>query len=191
MRSYKTALFAIFALSMTAGCGAGPYGFSQTYVPLGEEEDLWDGSDAFTYEAVTSDPADYQGKTIGWFGVVEDVKEVDGKFQIRLSHRKHQERHLCDSDSDRSCRVTVHFKSSGGFSAIVKLRPEDNVPGLDKVQPGSLMRIYGTVRCEENDDEQVECDYDDLGGILLDASYYRQWPARYFVTTRAAASMRR
>lgn len=187
----KTAFFSAAALLLTAGCGAGPYSFSKEYVPLDEEEDLWDGADAFTYEAVNSDPADYQDKTIGWFGVVEKVEPADGMFEVRLSHRKHQPRHLCDSDSDKSCRVTVHFKSSGGFSVLLKLRPEDTVPGLDKVQPGTLMRVYGKVRCRENDDEQIECDYDDLGGILLDGIWYRQWPARHFVTTRAAASMRR
>ena len=31
----------------------------------------------------------------------------------------------------------------------------------------------------------------DRGGVILEAVYYRQWPARYFVTNRAAASMRR
>jgi len=28
-------------------------------------------------------------------------------------------------------------------------------------------------------------------GIVLDGEYYRQWPARHFVTTRAASTMRR
>ena len=74
---------------------------------------------------------------------------------------------------------------------LLSLRPEDTVPGLDKVQPGTLMRVFGRVRCRQNEDEQMQCDYDEQGGILLEGVYYRQWPARYYVTTRAASQLRR
>jgi hypothetical protein len=179
----------LFAL---AGCGAGQYGFSQEYRPLDEEEPFHADGTELVYEEVNGDPAAFEGKLIAWFGVVEKVTlNDDGRYQIQLSQRKHQPRHLCDSDADDSCRVTVHFASAGGFTAFVQLRPEDTTPGLDKVQPGSLLRVFGKVRCRLNDDEQKVCDYDDRGGIILDAAYYRQWPARYFVTNRAAASMRR
>jgi len=191
-RTFLAFLFVAAACAAATACGAGPYGFAKTYVPVDGEDDYWDGAEEFTYESVNSNPDDYQGKLIGWFGVVESVtQKEDGGQEVRMSHRKHQPRHLCDSDSPSSCRVTVHFKSSGSFSARVALTPDDMKPGLDKVQPGSLLRVYGKVRCRENDDEQIECDYDDLGGILLDTIFYRQWPARFFVTTRAAESMRR
>jgi len=182
-----TAMFAV------AGCGAGPYGFSRHYTPLDDEEDLYDSSKEYPYEAVTSDPDDYQGKTLRWFGIVQQVEPADdGRHRVRMSHHQHQDRHLCEGETHSSCRVTVHFKSSGGFTALLKLRQEDVVPGLDKVQPGSLLHVYGKVRCRyDEDDEETICDYDDLGGPLLDGEFYRQWPARYFVTTRAASSMRR
>jgi len=181
-------LAGLFALS---GCGAGPYGFSKTYTPLDDEESFDEKGTEFVYEEVNGDPAAFDGKLIAWFGVVEKVTLVDdGRHDIQLSQRRHQPRHLCDSDADDSCRVTVHFTSAGGFTAFVRLRPEDTTPGLDKVQPGSLLRVFGKVRCRLNDDEQKVCDYDDRGGIILDADYYRQWPARYFVTTRAAAELR-
>jgi hypothetical protein len=192
MSSVKRSLFSLAWLAALAGCGAGQYGFSQTYTPLGDEEPFDAAGKEFVYEEVNGDPAAFDGKTIAWFGVVEKVTlNDDGRYAIQLSQRKHQPRHLCDSDADDSCRVTVHFASAGGFTAWVRLRPEDAQAGLDKVQPGSLLRVYGKLRCRLNDDEQKVCDYDDRGGVVLDADYYRQWPARYFVTTRAAASMRR
>jgi len=184
-----TAATVAFAL---AGCGAGQYGFSRYYVPLDEEESYDEQGKDYPYGDVTSGPASFDGKLIAWFGVVEKVTPApDGRFQIALSHRQHQERHLCDDDSSGSCRVTVHFKSSGGFSAIVALSAADAMPGLDKVQPGTLLRVFGKVKCRQNDEEQTVCEYDDRGGVLLDAVYYRQWPARHFVTTRAASTMRR
>lgn len=180
------------ACALAAGCGAGQYGFSRTYRPLDAEEPYDAASTEYVYEDVTSDPAAYEGKPIAWFGMVKGVAATDdGRYRVSLSHHKHQPRHLCDSEADDSCRVTVHKESAGTFSALVQLRPEDTVPGLDKVQRGSLMRVFGKVRCRLNDEEKQECDHDEGGGPLLDVEYYRQWPARYFVTTAAAGAMRR
>lgn len=182
----------MWTLFLTAGCGPGPYGFARYYVSMETEEAFYKQARNYTYSAVAADPDDYEGHLIVWFGIVQKIEPTqDGRYLVRLSHNKHKERHLCADDSNSSCRVTVHFKSSGGFSAILALRPEDVVPGLDKVQPGTLLRVYGRVRCRENEDGDKECDYDEQGGVLLDGVYYRQWPARYYVTTRAVESMRR
>jgi hypothetical protein len=185
-------LGALVAL-LAAGCGAGQYGFSRHYVPLDDEEELYAESKELPFETVTADPKDFDGKPIRWFGIVEKVEPTDdGRYKVRMSHHQHQDRHLCEGETNSSCRVTVHFKSSGGFTALLELREEDVVPGLDKVQPGTLVHAYVQVRCRfDEDDEIMVCDYDDLGGLLMDGTYYRQWPARYFVTTRAAGSMRR
>jgi len=192
MSSGKRTFCLAFCFCALAGCGAGPYGFAQEYTPLDEEKQFHADGTEFVYEEVNGDPAAFEGKLIAWFGVVEKVTlNDDGRYEIQLAQRKHQPRHLCDSDADDSCRVTVHFASAGGFTAFVRLTPEDTTPGLDKVQPGSLLRVFGKVRCRLNDDEQKVCDYDDRGGVILDAVFYRQWPARYFVTNRAAESMRR
>jgi hypothetical protein len=180
------------AFCFITACGPGAYGFSRYYVPTDQEETYGEQSREYTYGAVTAKPADFQGKLISWFGIVEKVTPTaDGQWLIRMSYHQHRERHLCSDDTNSSCRVTVNFKSSGGFSAIIKLTGEDLVPGLAKVQPGSLMRVFGKVRCAENEDEQVDCEYDEKGGVLFDGIWYRQWPARYFLTTRAAGSMRR
>ncbi len=187
-----TTCFAAGALLLAAGCGTGPYGFSKYYATLESEEPFHNQARELAYGVVAANPDDFQEQLIAWFGIVQKVEKTqDGRYVVRMSHNQHKDRHLCSSDANSSCRVTVHFKSSGGFSAVLTLRPEDVVPGLDKVQPGTLMRVFGRVRCRENEEEQMECDYDEQGGALLEGVYYRQWPARYYVTTRAASSMRR
>ena len=67
-----------------------------------------------------------------------------------MSFHTHKERHLCESETSSSCRVTVNFKSTGGFSVLLSLKGEDLIPGLDKVQSGTLMRVFGKVRCQKN-----------------------------------------
>ena len=180
------------ALWGTAGCGAGPYGFARYYVPTDQEEPFFQQTRDYPYGVVAANPDEFDGQLISWFGIVESVSGTkDGRYLVRMTHNRHKERHLCADESNSSCRVTVHFKSSGGFSALLALRPEDLVPGLDKIQPGSLLKVYGRVRCQMAEDGQKTCDYDEQGGVILEGAYYRQWPARYYVTTRRASSLRR
>jgi hypothetical protein len=189
---WRLAFSALPLVLAAGGCGAGQYGFSKTYAPLDEEKAYDASSTEAVYEDVTSDPAAYDGKQIAWFGVVDKVTlQDDGRYRVELSQRVHQARHLCSSDADDSCRVTVSSATSGSFTALVQLKTEDTVPGLDKVQPGSLMRVFGEVRCRLNEDERQECDHDEKGGVILDVAYYRHWPARYYVTPRQAGTMRR
>ena len=182
----------ILSALVVAGCGPGPYGFARYYVPSEAEEPFHTQAREYSYGIVAADPDDFEGQLIAWFGIVEKVTETqDGRWLVRLSHNKHRERHLCESESSSSCRVTVHFKSSGGFSALLDIEPKDLVPSLDKIQPGTLMRVFGRVRCKQDEEGKPQCDFDDQGGVLLDGVYYRQWPARYYITTRAMSSMRR
>jgi len=179
-------------MGSVAGCGAGPYGFSRYYEPIKQEKSYHEKAQTFTSGAVTSRPQDYTDKLIGWFGIVEKVEATkDGHHLVRLSYHAHKSRHLCETEVSSSCRVTVHYKSTGGFSALLDLRPEDMIPGLDKVQPGTLMRVFGKVQCERIDRGKHRCERDEQGNVLLKGEYYRQWPARYYRTTRTANRMRR
>jgi hypothetical protein len=179
--------------AMIVGCGPGPWGFAKYYVPTDEEATYDVRSKEYTYGAITANPEDYQDRLIAWFGVIEKVTPAeDGRWLVRFSYHQHRDRHLCADETSSSCRVTVNFKSSGGFSVLLDLRPEDLVPGLDKVQPGTLMRVFGKVLCAANEEtEEIECRYDEKGGVLMEGVWYRQWPRRNYLTTRAAESMRR
>jgi hypothetical protein len=183
---------ALLALFFSTACGPGPYGFARYYEPTKAEKPFFEQAEKHPYSIVAAKPDKYQDRLIAWFGIVQAVKATsDGRYLIHLTHNKHKQRHLCEGESSSSCRVTVHHKSTGGFSAVIDLRPADLRPGLDKVQPGTLMLIYGKVQCKKTEDEQLQCAYDDQGGLLLDSAHYRQWPARYYVTTRAAEALRR
>ena len=185
-------LLLLMLIGSTAGCGAGPYGFSRYYEPLKEEKPYDEKAETFTCGMVTARPQDYIDKLIGWFGIVEKVVATkDGRHLVRLSYHPHKSRHLCETEVSSSCRVTVHYKATGGFSVLLDLRGEDMIPGLDKVQPGTLMRVFGKVQCQQTGRGKYQCERDDQGDVLLKGEYYRQWPARYYRTTRTANRMRR
>lgn len=178
--------------TLLMGCGAGQYGYARYYVPLDEEEPYEAASRVFTYGAVTARPHDYIDQLIGWFGIVKAVKATrDGRHLVKMTFHTHKARHLCESEVSSSCRVTVNYKSTGEFSALLDLQGEDLIPSLDKVQPGTLLRVFGKVICRKKPDGEYQCDRDDSGGVILNGEYYRQWPRRHYRTTRTAGRMRR
>lgn len=184
--------FLLLSIVFSTACGPGPYGFARYYEPNKMEKQFFKQAETPPYRVVAADPDQYRDALLLWFGIVQTMEPAaGGKQLIRLTHNKHKERHLCEGESSSTCRVTVHYKSTGSFSIVIKLRPEDTKSGLDKVQPGTLMAVYGRVQCDNTGDGQLRCAYDDQGGLLLDTVLYRQWPARYYVTTRAADGMRR
>jgi len=165
------------------GCaGAGPFGHARTYVPLAEEETRAASAEEAVYDEVRRMPDGFQGRTLAFFGVVEAVEAGDGgTMRLSLQQRTHQERHLCEDDSERSCRVTVNARDGGPFTAVLTLRPGDR-DGEQRVQRGSLVRVFGTLEVGS---------YDAQGGPVLRGVWYRHWPRGEYVTTASAAVMRR
>jgi len=180
MRAWIVLLIAL-ALGPCLGCGgAGQYGYAREYEPLSEEDDFIEAEEHVTYEDVRRDPADFRSSQLGWFGVVTDLDTSGDRARVHLEHRIHQERHLCADEYDSSCRVTVSERAGGPFTAVVDLRPEDR-GGQDRLWVGSLVKVYGSPTGE----------FDEDGGPVIDARWYRHWPRGKYVTTGAAASMRR
>lgn len=174
---------ALSALALSsAGCySAGLYGYDRTYVPLDPEEGLIERATVPPYRDVRRDPREFQRALITWFGVVTSTEaQPGGKVLVHMSHRIHQERHLCADMERDTCRVTVSERSEGVFSAIITIRPEDTT-GANRLSTGSLLRVYGT----------VTGGYDAEGGPVLQARYYRHWPRGQFLTTAARGQMRR
>jgi len=170
-------------LATVASCGGGGrYGYAREYEPLSEEEDLFEIAEAANYEDVRRDPVAYKSKLITWFGLVTGVTtdRMTGKVKVSMDLRFHQERHLCYDQFDSSCRVTISERSGGPFTAIVELRAED-AGGKNRLYEGSLLRVYG----------KPKGDFDDQGGPILVANYYRHWPRNTYVTTALQSKMRR
>lgn len=185
--------FLCAALALAA-CGGGQYGYAKYYRPVKSEKRFHESSKEYTFGIVAAKPEDFNGKLIAWFGVVKDIEPLkDGTHRIRLTYHKHRERHLCETEMENSCRVTVNGRSTGEFTAILKLDPEDLIPGLDKLQPGTLIRVFGKVRCRQVNSEyeldKWECDKDKNGGVLLIGEHYRQWPRREYRTTHTSNKM--
>jgi hypothetical protein len=175
-------LVAATTLALFAGCyDAGLYGYDTHYVPLDAEEALHEHAVEAVFNDVRTDPNDFAGQLVGWFGAVEGLAEAnDGATVVRLGFRAHQERHLCASEERGSCRVTVSQASSGSFSARLRLRAAD-ASGQNRVAAGSLLRVYCRVTGE----------FDAEGGPLLECEDYRHWPRGQWAHTGMRGEMRR
>jgi hypothetical protein len=169
----------LLCFAALAGCGGGQYGFTRTYEPTGDEESYLERVAPVSYEEVRRDPAQFRSSTVGWFGVVTSVTPDGSHARVALTHRIHQERHLCSDETAGSCRVTVSDRQSGPWTAIVTLAPEDR-EGTLRVWVGSLLKVYGSPNGE----------FDEQGGPVIQAAHYRHWPRGYYVTTSAAGAMR-
>lgn len=180
----------VILVSGLLGCG-GPYSYARAYVPSAVEKPLLEQAKVPNWAAVDSRPQDFDGQLIAWFGVVLLVETVDGGQQlVRLKHAVHQDRHLCKGESPRSCRVTISDASSGEFSALLTIDPAHLTPSLDNLQPGSLLHVFGKVRCAVDEDENTVCERDPEGSIRLEGVAYRHFPPRHYVTPRMASEMR-
>jgi hypothetical protein len=169
-------------LALACGCyNAGPYGYDRVYAPLRPERAYLERAQEAVYNDVRSDPADFQGQVVSWFGEVESVAPAEGGGQqVRMGFRAHQERHLCEEAERQTCRVTVAQASSGSFTAVIQLTDVDQ-HGRNRVAAGSLLRVYCSVTGE----------YDAEGGPLLRCEYYRHWPRGQWVHTGMRGQMRR
>ena len=179
----KTYIFMLVSGLLFVGCGGGQYGFDRHYSPYGDEDDYYDRASPLSYEEVRRDPADFTETLLGWFGIVQDAPEIDaetGQATVHLNFRTHRQRHLCRTEHADSCRVTVSERQGGSFSAVVQVRVEDRA-GAERINVGSLMRVYGS----------PTVDFNDEGGPILEAVHYRHWPRGTYVTTGHAGVMRR
>ena len=173
----------IFLGLLAGGCAsAGRYGYARTYVPLDDEATWATRAEEPVYDEVRRAPEPYRGRVVSFFGIVRAVgREGGGPWRLGLQVRIHQERHLCEEDTENSCRVTVSARDGGPFTAVVALRAED-LDGENRLQTNSLVRVFGTVTPGE---------YDADGGPVVQVQYYRHWPRGQYVTTASAELMRR
>lgn len=165
-----------------AACASNPYGYAPEYAPFGDENDYYEVAQDPSYEDVRRNPAEFEGMLIGWFAVVQKVERsgTAGQYRVSLQLRFHQPRHLCTSQFDDSCRVTVSERQGGPFTALIALRPEDQ-SGKYRLGPESLLKIYG----------KATPDYDAQGGPILRVEHYRHWPPGNYVSTGHRDAMRR
>lgn len=181
--SWRLGLIGVVGLLGLAGCASGGrYGYARTYVALDDEASWVTRAEEPVYDELRRSPEPFRGRVVSFFGTVQSVgRGTSGPWRLALQVRTHQERHLCEEESESTCRVTVSARDGGAFTAVVNLRPED-ADGENRLQTNSLVRVFGTV---------VPGEYDPEGGPVIQVQYYRHWPRGQYVTTASAESMRR
>ncbi|HEX7480040.1 MAG TPA: hypothetical protein VF331_19740 [Polyangiales bacterium] len=171
----------LLALAVSACAGSDPYGHGREYFAADGEDSYLEKARDVSYEDVRRDPMSFDKQLVGWFGVVTSVeKKPDGQAKVGLELRFHQPRHLCSDQFESSCRVTISERAGGPFSTVLKLKPQD-AAGSDQLNIGSLVKVYGTPNGE----------FDERGGPMITAQWYRQWPHGAYVTTTGHVTMRR
>ncbi len=172
---------ALSALCLSTACSsAGPYGYSRTYTPLDAEEEAAEGAREYDPVMVERDRATWKKSTISVFGVVTKRAEgPGGAAYVTLSVRTLEQRNLCDTLDEETCRVTVGEREFAVVHALLKLAPGDDI-GEKSLNRGSLVRVLGKLTDEVDPED---------GTPVLQAKYYRHWPRNYFVTTASRPDM--
>jgi hypothetical protein len=173
---------ACFCVCISACHGAGPYGHALQYVPLDEEAAAVAGAREYDPVMAARQPEEWRKSKVVFFGVVENrTPGPGGQASLRLSLKALEPRNLCDNrDDGETCRVTVSTRDFGVVYALVALRGEDDV-GPHSVGAKSLLRIVGTIG---QDVSRAD------GAPVVRATYYRHWPAFFYVTQASARDMR-
>ena len=178
-----TALLAFVTGAFVTAChGAGPYGHSPKYAELDDETAAAAGAREYDPVMVQRQPDDWRkGKTTLFGVVLSRTAGPSGQALLKLGVRRLELRNLCDNmNDDDSCRVTVSDKDFGVVWALVSLHGEDNV-GPNAVGMRSLVRVIGTIGQDVSPTD---------GNPVLRASWYRHWPAMFYVTSASSRDMR-
>jgi hypothetical protein len=183
MRTAIPTLAAMLSGALLAGChGAGPYGHSPRYVDLDDETAATAGAREYDPVMVQRQPDEWRTVKTALFGVVLGRSAgPSGQAWLKLGVRRLELRNLCENmDDDDTCRVTVSDKDFGVVWALVSLHGEDDV-GPRAVGMRSLLRVVGTIGQDVSPAD---------GSPVLRASWYRHWPAMFYVTRASARDMR-
>jgi hypothetical protein len=169
--------------SLAGGCGSGgQWGFSREYSPLSSEENAAEGAREYDPVMVGRKFHEWVGKRVSVFGIVEEHGSADdGSDRLLLSIRTLQDRNLCETGAEDSCRVTVSEHEFAQLDARVQLKPTE-LEGEHRLGRGSLVRIIGKISKPRGDDTER---------YVIVANYYRHWPSKYFVTTADRDYMKR
>ena len=164
------------------GChSSGPYGHAKVYSPTSDEDRAVQGRQEYDPLLAQRAPEKQLNRPLWLFGVVTKRSTgANGAAYIAVSLRTLQQRNLCESQDEDSCRVTVSEREMGRVHLLLPLTSEDDL-GEHGVGIGSLLRVVGTVAQDVDPSD---------GSPILRGTFYRHWPRNTFVTTRAASILK-
>lgn len=182
MSAFERGCWCLTLVGLTGCAGAGPWGAARDYSPLDAEAEASEGAKTFDPVMLGRFFKDWVGKPVSVFGVVEDFKtDAGGEADLLLSVRVLQDRNLCQSAAEDTCKVTVSENEFATLNARVNLLPEE-LSGPVRLQRGSLLRVIGPV---------AKATHPKTGNYVINAAYHRHWPTQYYVTTAAREFMLR
>jgi hypothetical protein len=169
-------------LALSACGSAGPYSHSPRYVELGDETSAVAGARDYDPVMAARQPEQWRRGKVALFGVVESrAAGPGGQALLKLGVRRLEPRNLCElATDDDTCRVTVSDKDFGVVWALASLHGEDDV-GPHAVGQRSLLHLVGTVGQDVSESD---------GAPIVHATYYRHFPALFYVTRSSASNMR-
>ena len=127
-------------------------------------------------------PDQWRGKPVSFFGVVTNRGSgPGGATYLAMSVRTLEPRNLCEAEDEDSCRVTVSDREHAVVHVLLNPTGDDEM-GEHSVGMSSLLRIVGTTGDEVDPND---------GTPIFRATFYRHWPRGFYVTSKAAAVLRR
>ncbi|MGZ3424431.1 MAG: hypothetical protein ACXWUG_06345 [Polyangiales bacterium] len=171
-RLFAAALVATLSLGSVACGGAGRWGHARSYVPTKDEKSATEGARDLDAPMAVLKPEQWRGQKVKFFMVVDERKPGPGGAAY-LTGKMHtlNEINGCESRYDEdSCRVTIKPTGHDVVHVVTKLQGEDDVGEL-RVGSGSLVRVVGTLSEQTDPDD---------GKLVIQASWYRQWPIGYY-----------
>jgi len=161
-------------VSGTLACASGGrWGHTRNYTPYKDEKSNVEDAKDLDAPMAQLKPEAWKGVKVRFFMVV-DVRKPGPGGAAYLTGKQHtlNEINACENKyDDESCRVTIKPTGHDTVHALVKLVGDDDVGELH-VGVGSLVRVVGTPS-DKTDEED--------GKLVIQASWYRQWPANYYV----------
>jgi hypothetical protein len=165
-------LAAVAAL-LSAGCG-GPnrWGYARNYVPTPTEKGAEDGAKPLDAAMAELKPDEWRNKKVHFFMVVDERKDASSgvAYLTGKMHVRNEVNGCSNKHDDDSCRVTVKPGAGAVVHVQTTIAPEDREGEL-RVGKGSLLHVVGVLR------EKVD---EGDGKLVVDASFYRQWPIGYY-----------
>jgi hypothetical protein len=161
------------SLLVVACGGAGRWGYSRNYTPTSEEKSATEGARELDSPMAALKPEAWRGQKVKFFMLVQDRKPAPGGGAY-LTGKQHtlNEINGCENKFDESsCRVTIKPTGHETVHAVVRLQSDDDVGKL-AVSNGSLVRVVGMITDATDPDD---------GKLVVQATWYRQWPMGYFV----------
>lgn len=168
-----SALLLVVLFAAAIGCGgAGRWGHARSYVPTSSEKSATEGVRDLDAPMAMLKPEQWRGQKVKFFMVVDERRPGPGGAAY-LTGKLHtlNEINGCENKYDEdSCRVTIKPTGHDVVHAVVRLAGDDDVGEL-RVGTGSLVRVVGVLGEQTDPDD---------GKLVVQASWYRQWPIGYY-----------